>query len=114
MCLYVNFDSDLQIDNLILIWKNFWYNRAKYLMDKKEIAKEFAENAARESLIEISYRLPETGLTAENSPKYINGQEFVEPLTRDGDEKYRSELISISYSLSPDVKVLPLLPQQND
>ncbi|KAG8391420.1 hypothetical protein BUALT_Bualt01G0186000 [Buddleja alternifolia] len=82
------------------------------LMDKKETCKESCDDATRESLIAISYRLPSADLTAEMSPKNRHGEKAGDPLTRDGDEKYRSELISISYSPSPDAKVLPVLPGQ--
>lgn len=83
-------------------------------MDKKEIVEDIAEDATRESLIAISYRVPETDQNAEKSPKDVEDEKVIEPTVRDGDEKYRSKLISISYSPSPDMKVLPLLPGQVD
>lgn len=83
-------------------------------MDKKEPVKDIAEDMTRESLIAISYRVPGTDQDAEKSPKDVEDEKVTEPTVRDGDEKYRSKLISISYSPSPDVKVLPLLPGQVD
>ncbi|PIN01844.1 hypothetical protein CDL12_25644 [Handroanthus impetiginosus] len=84
-------------------------------MDKIEPSKELIEDLTREQLIAISYRVPDanqnTDQTPEISPKYING-EVVEPLISDGKEKYRSELISISYLPSPDAVVLPPSPGQ--
>ncbi|EYU40297.1 hypothetical protein ABFS82_02G134500 [Erythranthe guttata] len=80
-------------------------------MDKKEPRKDPSEDVTRESLISISYGVPEKGTTAEKSTNNNTGGEKVSrPLKHDGDEKYRSELISISDSPSPDVKALPTLP----
>lgn len=81
------------------------------IMDKKEPGKEVSEDATRESLIAISYREP--GITAKGSPKSITGKNVVEPI-HDADEKYRSKLISISSSTSPNVNVQPALPGQPD
>ncbi|KAL2234299.1 UNVERIFIED_CONTAM: hypothetical protein Sindi_1162100, partial [Sesamum indicum] len=83
-------------------------------MDKKEPGKDTAEDATRESLIAISNRVPDKDLTAETSPKNRDGEKVIEPLDSDGDEKYRSKLISISDSSSPDVKVQPVLPGKPD
>ncbi|PIN12600.1 hypothetical protein CDL12_14801 [Handroanthus impetiginosus] len=83
-------------------------------MDKKETGKEFPEDVTRESLIAISYRLPEKNLSAEKSPRCRNGEKVVGPPVLDGDEKYRSKLISLSYSPPPDAEVLPALPGQAD
>lgn len=75
-------------------------------MDKTDRNKDLIEDIARESLIAISYGVPDTDKTAESSPKYINGGKAE---VRDNKENYRSELISISYSPSSDVeKVQPL------
>lgn len=78
-------------------------------MDKAEPRKDLTEEMTRESLIAISYGVPDDDLPAD-SPKNIDNNKVVEPLTHDGDEKYRSKLISISYSPSPDMEVLPQLP----
>ncbi|WCJ20672.1 hypothetical protein M5689_002890 [Euphorbia peplus] len=65
-------------------------------MDKKEESKEAAEDLARESLIGISNTLPDKV----EKPDVDNGC-----VVADNDEadKYRSELISISYSQSGDI-----------
>ncbi|CAI9770397.1 unnamed protein product [Fraxinus pennsylvanica] len=81
-------------------------------MDNKEPGKEISEDMTRESLIALSYWVPETGLNAEDSPKNLDSEEAVQPLDCDVDDKYRSKLISISYSQSPDGKVRPALPVQ--
>ncbi|KAL8555677.1 hypothetical protein ACS0TY_003480 [Phlomoides rotata] len=77
-------------------------------MDKTNRNKELIEDIARESLIAISYKVPDTDRTAEISPNYINGGKAGEPLVGDNKEDYRSELISISYSSSDVEKVEPL------
>lgn len=91
-------------------------------MDKVEqTQKETSEDATRESLIAISYRLPEKkdprlpekkDLDPEFAPENLNKSEnLVKGITGgDGEEKYRSKLISISYSESPDTKSVPVGP----
>ena len=77
-------------------------------MDKSALGKEARDEVTRESLIAISYSLPDQALASKLSPEKINGENLVEGIDSDGAEKYRSELISISYSESPDTKVLPV------
>lgn len=91
-------------------------------MDKVEqTQKETSEDATRESLIAISYRLPEKkdshlpekkDLDPEFAPENLNKSEtLVKGITGgDGEEKYRSKLILISYSESPDTKSVPVGP----
>lgn len=82
-------------------------------MDKAEANnKERADDSTRESLIAISYRLPENEEASAASPK--NTRPNGESSPRDGEDKYRSELISISYSPSPDMKAQPSLPADCD
>lgn len=82
-------------------------------MDKAEPNKELSEDSTRESLIAISYKLPENGEADATSPKNTRADGETSP--RDGeDNKFRSELISISYSQSPDMKVQPSLPMNFD
>lgn len=82
-------------------------------MDNGKMTKRPIDDATRESLIAISYGVPETDANAEYSPENKDEEKVVESPTYDGDEKYRSELISISCSLSPDAKVSPPgLPRQ--
>ncbi|KAL9347399.1 hypothetical protein Peur_058765 [Populus x canadensis] len=71
-------------------------------MDKISSGKEVHEEevAARESLIHISDLLPENSNSTEG-PSEVKDYS-------DGTEKYRSELISISNSQSPDIKGLPV------
>lgn len=82
-------------------------------MDKAEPNnKERAEDSTRESLIAISYKLPDNEEAGAASPK--NTRAGGESSPRDGEDKYRSELISISYSPSPDMKAQPSLPVDLD
>ncbi|KAA8538647.1 hypothetical protein F0562_028159 [Nyssa sinensis] len=83
-----------------------------HFMDKKESAKEASEDVTRESLIALSYRLPEKDLSLELSPEKLNGENLVEGINGDGAEKYRSKLISISNSQSPDIKALPVAQEE--
>ncbi|KAL6981427.1 hypothetical protein U1Q18_023056 [Sarracenia purpurea var. burkii] len=77
-------------------------------MDMKEPGKEASDEMTRESLIAISYRLPEKDHHAPGfSPENLNSASLVEGINGDGEEKYRSKLISISYSESPDTKTSP-------
>ncbi|KAJ6874130.1 hypothetical protein NC651_032845 [Populus alba x Populus x berolinensis] len=71
-------------------------------MDKISSGKEVHEEkvAARESLMDISDLLPENSNSTERP---IEVKDYF-----DGTEKYRSELISISNSQSPDIKGLPV------
>ncbi|KAL3624554.1 hypothetical protein CASFOL_031222 [Castilleja foliolosa] len=64
--------------------------------------KELTEEMTRESLIAISYGLPEAEL------KNIVGGKIVQRKDCIGEEKYRSKLISISDSSPPEVNGRPL------
>ncbi|PSS11954.1 Sperm acrosome-associated protein [Actinidia chinensis var. chinensis] len=77
-------------------------------MDKEETRKEASDEVTRESLIAISYRLPEKDQSPGDSTNKPSGENLVEGINSDGSEKYRSELISISYSPSPDTKSVPV------
>ncbi|EYU42302.1 hypothetical protein MIMGU_mgv1a020879mg, partial [Erythranthe guttata] len=79
-------------------------------MDKTEASKKLTEDMTRESLIAISYDTDDVAANEMSPENNKNSDEFVESPNRDRDEKYRSKLISISYSPSPDAKELPLLP----
>ncbi|KAM1140167.1 hypothetical protein ACFX19_040965 [Malus domestica] len=76
----------------------------RHFMDKAGLGKEAPEEVTRESLIAISYSLPEKNLTSKLSSGELNG----EAIDTDGEEKFRSELISISYTQSPEVGGLPV------
>ncbi|KAM6560096.1 hypothetical protein CsatA_029335 [Cannabis sativa] len=79
----------------------------RHFMDKTALGKEVSEEVTRESLISISYSLPEKVLTSKRSVDKVNGESLVERVDFDGEDKCRSELISISYTQSPDVGGLP-------
>ncbi|KAK6804232.1 hypothetical protein RDI58_002016 [Solanum bulbocastanum] len=76
-------------------------------MDKKESGKEISEEVTRESLIAISYSEPEVDSSIESVPENSNSENVVKCLNDIRDDKYRSELISISYAESPDTEVQP-------
>ncbi|XP_028077378.1 uncharacterized protein LOC114279344 [Camellia sinensis] len=88
-------------------------NKGYHLMDKKEPGKEVSEDVTRESLIALSYRLPEKDLALGFSPENLNSESLVEGIDGDGAERYRSKLISISYSESPEVKTVPVAPGES-
>nr|XP_009796956.1 PREDICTED: uncharacterized protein LOC104243466 isoform X2 [Nicotiana sylvestris] len=71
-----------------------------YYMDKKASGKEISEEVTRESLIAISYSEPEKDLSIESEPENSNCENVVKSVNDDEDNKYRSELISISYEES--------------
>ncbi|THG10970.1 hypothetical protein TEA_028063 [Camellia sinensis var. sinensis] len=91
----------------------FITNKGYHLMDKKEPGKEVSEDVTRESLIALSYRLPEKDLALGFSPENLNSESLVEGIDGDGAERYRSKLISISYSESPEVKTVPVAPGES-
>ncbi|KAL2510095.1 uncharacterized protein Fot_33742 [Forsythia ovata] len=78
-------------------------------MDNKELGKELSEDMTREFLIAISYRVLETELNIRDLLKNLDSDEAVQPLEHYVDTNYRSKLISISYSQSPDGMVQPAL-----
>ncbi|PON56719.1 hypothetical protein PanWU01x14_179370 [Parasponia andersonii] len=77
-------------------------------MDKTAPRKEVPEEVTRESLISISYSLPEKVVTSKPSTDKVNGGSLIGGVDSDGEDKFRSELISISYTQSPDVGGLPV------
>ena len=81
-------------------------------MEKKEPGKDASDAVTRESLIAISYAEPEEDIALGHSPKDLKSENAVEGTSGDGDEKYRSKLISISFQLSPDIKALPIRPEE--
>ncbi|KAG2408470.1 uncharacterized protein HKW66_Vig0032920 [Vigna angularis] len=72
-------------------------------MDNGSLTKGSKE-VARESLIAISNSLPEKTLDS-NSVSESKKSDGVAMPSRDKDDKFRSELISISYAESPDLKI---------
>ncbi|CAK9140046.1 unnamed protein product [Ilex paraguariensis] len=81
-----------------------------HFMDKEEPGKDASEDMTRESLIAISYPVAGKDLALGHSPEDSNIANVVEGINGDGDEKYRSKLISISYQPSPDIKALSVRP----
>ena len=78
-------------------------------MDNKVAAcEEVSQELARESLISISYCLPDKVPNSEIVPQAVKVEEKLMVINGDGDEKYRSELISISYTQSPDTATSPV------
>lgn len=78
-------------------------------MDIESPSKEVSKDLARESLIAISNLLPDN--VPENDvmlPESFSNENVVAVTNGDITEKYRSELISISYAQSPDAKALPV------
>ncbi|CAL5340429.1 unnamed protein product [Camellia sinensis] len=84
----------------------------RHFMDKKEPGKEASENVIRESLIAISYHLPEKDLPSEVSPENLHRKD-VEGINDGVEEKYRSKLMSIFDSPSPDTKSVPVAKGDN-
>ncbi|CAL5401406.1 unnamed protein product [Camellia sinensis] len=86
--------------------------RQSIFMDKKEPGKEASENVIRESLIAISYHLPEKDLASEVSPENLHRKD-VEGINDGVEERYRSKLMSIFDSPSPDTKSVPVAKGDN-
>ncbi|KAL4600296.1 hypothetical protein ACB092_11G188600 [Castanea dentata] len=77
-------------------------------MDKTVPGKEVPDEVTRESLISISYSEPDKVPTSKLSTEKLNGENHLGRVDSNGDEKYRSELISISYTESPETEGLPI------
>ena len=69
-------------------------------MDSKVPSDNVTQELARELLIAISYSVPDTDLNSNHASKNIDGANGTAVPNADGAEKYRSELISISYAVS--------------
>lgn len=81
-----------------------------HFMDKTVPGNEVPEELARESLIAIAYSLPENP-NSKISSETLNG-ENIGGVDSNREEKYRSELISISYTQSPDSGSQPVTPRE--
>ncbi|GAA0143501.1 hypothetical protein Leryth_008168 [Lithospermum erythrorhizon] len=82
-------------------------------MDRKDTGlKEILEKeVTRESLIALSYTEPQKN----HATGHVTGNpkdQYVETLNNDGAERYRSKLISISYSPSPEAPSPQVLPRK--
>ncbi|KAG5040523.1 hypothetical protein JHK82_012646 [Glycine max] len=82
------------------VWKK---EKAFSYMDNKSPSKESKEET-RESLIAISNSLPDKTLESKSALE-SKKSDGVAMQNRDQDDKFRSELISISYAESPDEKI---------
>lgn len=78
-------------------------------MAKREFGSDVSEDLTRESLIALSYTLPDTKnlSSTEVSKSSENVKNAAEGVNSDEKEKFRVGLISISYAESPDAKDLP-------
>ncbi|KAL1546558.1 hypothetical protein AAHA92_23139 [Salvia divinorum] len=83
-------------------------------MDKAEPNKKLTEDSTRESLIALSYKVPANEQPAATYPKDTRSENACESPHFDGKEKYRTELISISYLPTPDMEIRPLPPVELD
>ncbi|MQL91629.1 hypothetical protein Taro_024243 [Colocasia esculenta] len=81
--------------------------RKKPSMETISPERRFSPEFARESLIAISQSVPETTPPADVPPKGSTVVNVVE-INGCSSEEYRSKLISIAYSESPDVKTSPV------
>ncbi|OIW10875.1 hypothetical protein TanjilG_27821 [Lupinus angustifolius] len=74
-------------------------------MDSKLPIKNASKEVTRESLIAISNSLPDKVLDSEFVPEYKKTTDVFAIPIADEDDKFRSDLISISYAESPDAKI---------
>ncbi|KAJ0051983.1 hypothetical protein Pint_00013 [Pistacia integerrima] len=77
-----------------------------HFMDKSALGKEAREEITREALITISYTVPDKTVASKLSSESVNGEKLGNG-DYDEAEKFRSQLIAISYSESPDIKGQP-------
>lgn len=77
-------------------------------MDKKQSGKEAAEELTRESLIAISYSVPDKDNSQDLPFPNKGSYNEVADISDEKAEKIRSELISISYEELPDIKTPPV------
>ncbi|KAI3796648.1 hypothetical protein L1987_39327 [Smallanthus sonchifolius] len=84
----------------------------RYYMAEKEVRSEVSVNLARESLIALSYSLPDPDLSSTDLPK--GAQNATEAVNTDEKEKVRSDLISIAYTEPPDTKGSPVSPKETN
>lgn len=73
-------------------------------MDNKSPSKKASKEVAREVLIAISNSLPDKAVES-NCGSEIKKADAVALVNGDVDDKFRSELISISYEDSHDIKI---------
>lgn len=81
-------------------------------MDKNQSGGEAAEELTRESLISISYCLPDKDNSQELLFSNKDSDNEVADINDDKAENIRSELISISYAELPDINTPPVCPEE--
>lgn len=86
---------------------------ALHFMDKKEVGNEMSEELTRESLIAISFSVPDNYHSPSLLPNKPSSDFVGEGINGDGAENYRSKLISISNKQSPDIKAQPVSPGEH-
>lgn len=103
--------SKWRLEFCLDVWSFLWHvqENSNY-MDKNFSGKEVSEENTRESLIAISYTEPQEEPNDKKSTKKLSDNNVAEAMESDIEDKYRSKLISISNSESPDKKALPVLP----
>ncbi|XP_006368431.3 uncharacterized protein LOC18094194 isoform X1 [Populus trichocarpa] len=90
------------------------WEKVRHFMDNKAACEEISQELARESLIGISYCLPDKVQNSEGVPQSVNDEEKLPVINGDGAEKYRSELISISDIQSPDTATSPVASENHE
>ncbi|KAF9685510.1 hypothetical protein SADUNF_Sadunf03G0062100 [Salix dunnii] len=102
-------DEDVNCSGDEVVLLNSCRKKSRRYMDNKVAAcEEVSQELARESLISISYCLPDKFPNSEIVPQAVKAEEKLMVINGDGDEKYRSELISIAYTQSPDTATSPV------
>jgi hypothetical protein len=101
--------SKFQIELLVV-----FQEKVRHFMDNKAACEEISQELARESLICISYCLPDKVQNSEGVPQSVNDEEKLPVINGDGAEKYRSELISISDIQSPDTATSPVASENHE
>ncbi|KAI3498476.1 hypothetical protein L1887_34251 [Cichorium endivia] len=99
----------------VLLSRTSFLLRTWCYMAKREFRSDVSEDLTRESLIALSYTLPDTkNLSSTEVPKSSNTVNNVaESVNTDEKEEFRAGLISISYAESPDTKDSPVSPEKN-
>ncbi|KAL8119409.1 hypothetical protein AgCh_016797 [Apium graveolens] len=81
-------------------------------MDKRQSGKEAAEELTRESLIALSYSLPDKDNSQDLPFPNKGSDNEVADINDEKAENIRSELISISYAELPDINTPPVCPRE--
>lgn len=102
---------------LVIVWFFHWHDTiivvagaSHRYMDKKQSGKEAAEELTRESLIAISYSVPDKDNSQDLPSPNKGSDNGVADINDEKAEKIRSELISISYAELPNINTPPACP----